>query len=61
MCSPKIITAKIIDMTSDGSLIIYGLGGEHIIIENGPAQIVGLKLSVDKYVDYYKSQEAVVA
>lgn len=60
MTNPRTVKSKFCDFTSDGSIIVHGTGGEHLIVEMGhaPAQIVNLKSSLDKYVANYEIAES---
>ena len=56
MSEPRKIKAKLADMTADGSIIIHGSEGEHLIVELGTAQIRGFGNSVIKYAPYYNHE-----
>jgi hypothetical protein len=59
MAEPRKVKSKFCDFTSDGTLIVHGHDGEHLIVDLGhaPFQIAGLKSSLDKYVAYYEAKE----
>ena len=42
MSKTRYIKAKLFDFTADGCIIVDGMDGEHLIIENGFAQILNL-------------------
>ena len=57
MSETRYIKAKLFDFTANGTLIIYGTSGEHLIVELGCEQIRNLDRCLAQYIDYYKLKE----
>lgn len=57
MSETRYIKAKLFDFTANGTLIIYGTGGEHLIVELGVDQIRNLDRCIAKYIEYYKPKD----
>ena len=57
MSETRFYRAKLFDFTANGTLIVYGMSGEHDIIELGVDQIRNLDRCLAQYIDYYKLKE----
>jgi hypothetical protein len=57
LSASRYIKAKLFDFTANGTLIIYGMQDEHLIVELGVDQIRNLDHCLSKYIDYYKIKE----
>lgn len=60
MTAPRKVKSKFVEFVSDGSLIIHGTEGEHLIVDmsHAPAQVSGLKKSLDRYAAMYELQQS---